>query len=909
MMADEYAEAVRLQEKVIELCGQLETPHPNIGMFMVSMGRCYYLNGDEDEAVKEWEEALPIVEKHGELYEFILNSLGMIYSERNDMANAARIMGLMEEHNRQELAKECNEPGCMLERAQYYASTGDNPAAKEWYLKAFAMPMDDAMKLNAYEQYAGYLTMVNDFVTSAEYYAFAANLQREMVSKDESYANYSYMAAIRFYLGRQYEKSIPYFQESLDYYAPLDSPVARRNEVRCWTGMGNSYSAMKDYAKAAEHYALAVAYYEKNDTANEEYPQSLTRLASAEKSLKEYDSAIVHYKKAMEASEALGMMEEYSYAANSLKLCLAYAGRDEEVHTDDAAIKAAQDKKLDGIIQDELSYLDLTRTYLGQLAYARSLGVIAGCYHMKEEYVEAVNYYGQYIEQLRAAVKEEFRMQDASERMITWNEQLNGVETLRELLVELPAGNDPLMDELTAAVYDAELLAKGILLNSSIEFEKVLLAKGDPKLMKIYETTKDNDKEINNLRTTAATETDLEKLLQLMLQNQNLQMQLYKDCSEFADFTDYMSYTWKDVRNSLTDKDVAIEFLAVERDVFDRDNLMVALVLTKDMEYPEAIPVSNLEQAAMIVDYPDLFKAEGNLIWGLFDKYLQGKERIFFAADHSYNRVGIEYIPYNGKPLSEHFEVYRLSSTKEICKARPKIKTEKAAVFGDINYNGNGTYSEAAQRSSAALRATTGNNFANLDNTKREIEGISKSMKNKVRTISMFADTLASKAAFLSLTDSKVNMIHVATHGTFDAAVKATDAESMDNSLLVFAGANLTDGTDESLVSAADVSAMNLRYCDLAVLSACETGLGGLGTDGVFGLQRGFKNAGVRTLLMSLRKVHDSSTAELMVNFYANMMKGQSKREALINAQRTLREQGYADPKYWAAFILLDALE
>ena len=91
----------------------------------------------------------------------------------------------------------------------------------------------------------------------------------------------------------------------------------------------------------------------------------------------------------------------------------------------------------------------------------------------------------------------------------------------------------------------------------------------------------------------------------------------------------------------------------------------------------------------------------------------------------------------------------------------------------------------------------------------------------------------------------------------------------MDNCLLAFAGANIDDN---GIVTAADIASMNLRQCDLAVLSACETGLGKLGSDGVYGLQRGFKNAGVRTLLMSLQKVYDKATVELMIKFYQHWM-------------------------------------
>jgi CHAT domain-containing protein len=99
------------------------------------------------------------------------------------------------------------------------------------------------------------------------------------------------------------------------------------------------------------------------------------------------------------------------------------------------------------------------------------------------------------------------------------------------------------------------------------------------------------------------------------------------------------------------------------------------------------------------------------------------------------------------------------------------------------------------------------------------------------------------------------------------------------------------------------------------VLSACETGLGKISHEGVFGLQRAFKIAGVQTIIMSLWKVDDKATKMFMSEFYKNWIgKKQSKREAFNNAKNTVRyavsEFGdyiYKDkPYYWAGFIMLD---
>ena len=570
-------------------------------------------------------------------------------------------------------------------------------------------------------------------------------------------------------------------------------------------------------------------------------------------------------------------------------------------------MKAARNAKLDELIKEEVDNLEITHTYLGERVYAQSLGTIAGCYHLKEEYGNAIEYYKQYMTSVRTALKEEFSMQSESERMTTWNDQKGNMQELKEMLVTLPVGNETLVDDLSALVYDVALLSKGILLNSSIEFEKVLAAQGNAELQGIYEQTKANNAEIARLREEAQTDDDLEKIVKLTQDNQSLYLQLYKGCKELADFTDYIAYTWRDVQNALTDDDVAIEFLAIKESPLDSENYMAALVLTKAMPYPVAVPICTLAEVQVMSTFEHLFELDG-MVWANIGKILEGKRRIFFSADGGFNHIGIEYLLFNGKPLSEQFEVYRLSSTKELCMHRQHKAMDNIVLLGDIDYEGKGVISQQTEVDLLALRGVD-SQFDPLPSTKQEMADIEGILKSPSRVVTKLTGTEASQSAFLMLSGSRANLIHIATHGAYLKAEKQTEEESMRNSILAFAGANNYEDTHDGILSAADVAKMDLRHCDLVVLSACETGLGKLGDDGVFGLQRGFKNAGVRTLMMSTKPVYDATTATLMVGFYRHLSEGLGKREALVKAQQELRDSGYTDAKYWATFILLDAIE
>ena len=145
--------------------------------------------------------------------------------------------------------------------------------------------------------------------------------------------------------------------------------------------------------------------------------------------------------------------------------------------------------------------------------------------------------------------------------------------------------------------------------------------------------------------------------------------------------------------------------------------------------------------------------------------------------------------------------------------------------------------------------------------------------------------------------------------------------KALTRSVLFFAGANHAlrslnspSDLDDGILTAQEISKLDLKGLDLVVLSACQTGLGDITQgEGVFGLQRGFKKAGAGTIIMSLWKVDDNATQMMMTQFYKNLCNGMDKHEALQMAQKSLREYKdekgqtkYDQPLFWAGFIILD---
>ncbi len=911
-LSNDFNEAFKLQSEVINLCSKMNTPHPDEGMYLINLGRINYALGNESNAVKNIEDALGKVEKFSPNYEYALNFLANYYMRNDDNANTNRILGLMEEHNQHELTKECNTLDCHLERANYYETKGNTASARDEYMAAFALPLDNEEKATAYERYARFLSAsLRDYAQAGDYYNMAAEHLAKVEGESEKTTSLYKQAGICFFVGKEYDKSIKAHQNVIlmcDKHG-----YSKTLKGTSLQGLGNAYTGKKEYANAISAYKSWVKHLKDNgDEGTTDYAKAHERLASSEKFNGDYDASIADYETAIRLYNKLGMHEEEEYAANGLAMCKIYAKKNDAGNVADiAAANQQRHKKLQQLLKSELNTIEQSMGYLGRLSDARSFATVAGIYAQLSDYENSLKYYAQYINAIRDALSEDFLLKGPKERQLTWMGELKNINQMGTLITELPQNSPEMYAKLSNLIFEGQLLSKGILLSSGIEFGKVLNHYGTPEMKTKYDAIKQNISKIETLRKEGKS---IDNILSLSRKTDAMQLELARECAQFAYFTDYLKIKSEDVANALDDNTAAVEFVTLDTGILSDFDMIIAVLISKDFPTGIAIPIGTKKTIKdIIADNEKFAKPEyGKLLWGGILQAAQGKSKIYFAPDGILNNIGIEYLNVEGSPLSDRIELSRVSSTKEICREHDSKPLQYAALFGNIDYMDYDL--SAADESISNNRASSGFNFGDLDNTDREIKEITSLLKTHYTKseIVPYTGTAASKTRFLSQEKLPINLLHIATHGKYIDATKVSDNDAMTRSVLAFAGANLYDNFENNagLVNATEIADMTLQECDLVVLSACESGLGKLGVDGVFGLQRGFKNAGAKTLLVSLYEVSDNATADMMISFYRNYLTdaNNSKREALRKAQMEIRNK-YPTDNTWASFILIDSFD
>ena len=572
--------------------------------------------------------------------------------------------------------------------------------------------------------------------------------------------------------------------------------------------------------------------------------------------------------------------------------------------------------------------------------YLLSLINLADYYFHDGNYDESSKLYRKIFDRTKSYILKNFFTMTLEERSYYWNGIIAGKMIRNDLPFDAYKHPDTSM---TSLAYDSQILAKGLLLNAELEIQKLIEQSGDTVFANRYYKLKQDRATLDDLYQTSPEERemDADSLAKVIEKEERL---LVASTKELGDYTKNLSVSWRDVQKNLKDNDLAIEFVNVP-DTTIKQQVYYALVLKKGMAAPEFVNLFSSDDFYAIKsnEYyttPKLF----NLVWQPLAEYLKDAKSVYFSPAGRIHTIGIEYLSGDdGKIFAEKFDTYRLSSTRELAINHTINPNRKATTYGGIQYDLSPDewrslrdVNDSIERSFRDIPQIADNmrggasGMSYLDGTKLESAAIANLLRSANYDVNALSDAAATEESFKMLSGSGLKILHIGTHGFYESEVdmenagykfytSASQQSDEDRSLscsgLLFAGANsaldpkrvkeIPEGADDGILTAKEISRMDFSGLDLVVLSACQTGLGEVTGEGVFGLQRGFKKAGAQTIVMSLWKVADEPTQLLMIEFFKNLTAGQSKRAAFLAAQQTVRAK-YPNPLYWAAFVMVD---
>ncbi len=518
-------------------------------------------------------------------------------------------------------------------------------------------------------------------------------------------------------------------------------------------------------------------------------------------------------------------------------------------------------------------------------------------------------------------------------------------------------------DSILVDAYNAQLFTKGLLLNSEIDFRTFLKRVNDPTLLERYMRLETLRREID--LSYRQPKNGAGAANSLIEEASQIEKQLVRECKEYGDFMANLGGDLESVSAALREDELAVEFMHLY--VEGIGDTYMALCLGHNWKVPRCKILFNeatLEQEGLsLLRLNELLQTPagidslyndtllGHLVWDKLLPEMEGIKTVYFSPTGMFYQIGVEYLSLDSlTTMSDRYVCHRVSSTRLITQRSDRKRNYgQATVFGGMVYDmtvaeireNHKRLSERFVRHEVAatpedlkldllaFRNLSQTNIPYLPWTLREANLICASlMQNNVK-LDMYVGRDGTEEAFKSLDGRGYDLIHIATHGfafseedvrskkSFNVLLNEGVAESpLSRAGLLLSGANAVLGgqtlpleCEDGILTAREISLLDLTEAELVVLSACRTGVGEVQGDDVFGLQRGFKKAGAKTLMMSLWSVSDFATEEMMTSFYAGLMQGLSRHEALRQAQAKLRANPELNrPCFWASFVMLDDL-
>lgn len=982
-----YLAAIKLNIEASKiLTARLGTNNRDYAMLLNNLANCYASIGRYNKAINVINKSLRDCKDYfgKELldYSAVLNNLKYFYNEIKDFDNVNRLNNILLTTTERTLGKN-NEYylELIVEIAFHYEKHGDYYKAIELYKEAISTyeeieikePInyiiclnnlalisahignyDDAINLNIKalsicEEKLGkysedYITILNNqasLLGDIGIFSKAIKLNREAIKicnvvYQNEYENYiiplNELALSLYHIGN-YEEAINVFSHALEF-CKKELGTEHYYYIMLLQNLAVCYDNIGDYFKATELYTEALTTYEHYfETENMDYYTLLQNLSLCYAAMDDYSKAVRFASQALNfyKKDLGGYHPKYAHSLHTLASCY-YSAKDYE-----SAIKLTSQA-----INIVKSVFGVEHPY-----YTLFLNNLCQCYHINNDVDNLIKNLLELFETDLLQIRHSMSSLISSDRVAFWNK--NGSVFNNDIPHYAYSANSKTLNEL---VYNSVLISKGVILDTEIEFSKLIAESKDEEALRIY-------KELQHTRTFLNKQ--YEKPVSERVVNtdsletvaEELEEQLIERSQVYGDFTKNLSIDWKQVQKQLGKDDIAIEFVSFS--VSKDSTMYCALTLKKGYDAPKLIPLFEEHQLDS-VNRAKCYESTAitELVWKPLDEELKEIKNIYFAPDGELYNIAVESLPhYDGEGyMFDRWNFYRLSSTRELAKIKYHPSETKAALYGGLNYDTDITTMENSQQTfdelyiaqyrsepdSIGLRAR----YGTLRGTWDEVMLIDSLYSNLKYPSVVYTHNTGTEASLKNLDGQKVSNLHIATHGFYWTETELNEKEdlrglpfirdndrprfvedkAMTRSGLLFAGANkvlsgktVPEGYDDGILTAKEISILDLRGLDLLVLSACQTGLGEIKGDGVYGLQRGFKMAGAQTIIMSLWKVDDDATQMLMTEFYKRYLSSQSKHDAFLAAQEVVRnfkgeirgrDRDLSDPKYWAGFIMLD---
>lgn len=474
--------------------------------------------------------------------------------------------------------------------------------------------------------------------------------------------------------------------------------------------------------------------------------------------------------------------------------------------------------------------------------------------------------------------------------------------------------NDPRINKLC---YNALLLLKGLLLNSDIDFRKAIEKSNISSIKTDYQKLISKRVELEKfIKQKNHEDVKYDTQRKEILRSERF---LAQDVISIDYFSNKIRINYQDIKNHLRKNEVVVDF-------YKYLGIYFAFVVSSDNNLVNVFQVCS-DQDLKKIGKNKCYETDSlyNAVWKPLESVIGTASTVYFIPDGELYSLALESADLQQKRI-----YHRLSSSRQICLKRDSILGNEAVIYGGIDFDVDSCEQKKEETQEKCTLRSLRETLDFLLGSQKEATEISKILSQSGFKVKLLTGQSASEESFKNLSDSNVNILHVSTHGycwsqrKYESMVTNSPLLNQGNAYLsdedfsmvrtglMFAGANNAfvnkvgnANMDDGILTAKEICNLNLQNIDLVVLSACRTGLGEVSRDGVYGLQRAFKKAGVKSILMSLWAIDDSITKDLMVHFYKGLVSGLSKEKALLQAKILIREK-YPHSNDWAAFVLLD---